>query len=176
MFSDNVDSVSDKKISPHSGAPSFRSAAGLRNDAVFAEEFASPRGRMQENNIAELMSNSAACLEGTELFGFLCYIAGLSKRNVAVVSPHFFAAHAHDMQTEKDSIRSSNFFFGDDEACEVVFIPAFINSGQNFEHAIGHWVRRMHMSKGISSRIRTIFLGYPEKIPKNSLIFEKKRN
>ncbi|KAH7693332.1 hypothetical protein AAVH_39635, partial [Aphelenchoides avenae] len=99
----------------------FRSAAELRDDADFMQTFRIPRDRMQKANVKELMKNFRfACLEGTELFGFLCYLAGLSTRNVAVVSPHFFAALAHNLQTGKESIRSHDCLFGDEETCDVV--------------------------------------------------------
>lgn len=108
----------------------------------FLDVFRTPQERMQEQNIFALLRDlHYGLLESTELFGFLCYVAGLSVRIVAVVSPDFFGAFAHHGQTRKEDIRSFDGLFGDPYTCNVVLIPCFIPAGQDFNNGVGHWVR-----------------------------------
>lgn len=99
---------------------------------------------MQDANIATLRAlPDHAYLESTELFAYLCYVASLSRRKVAVISPDFFGSHASSDQKNKHQIRSRDNAFMEEDDFEVVLIPVYVpNGNQDFENAVGHWVRR----------------------------------
>lgn len=98
---------------------------------------------MQDDNIGTLKAEPRiAYLESTELFAYLCYVASLSRRKVVVISPDYFGSLASKGQKNKHEIRSHDNSFGDDSDFEIALIPVYVGNGnQDFENAVGHWVR-----------------------------------
>lgn len=130
------------------GVRPFRIVDELRADQEFLRRFAKKaQNRMQWHNV-EKLRNSAhrACMTANELFAYLCYVAALSRRNVAVVSPEFFVTLSHEAQTKKDKIRAFDTACMRDDKFEIVLLPVIALNGQNAED-VGHWVRRLFADK-----------------------------